>query len=141
MLTIRFSKIGKKKKPTFRLIVLDKKKDPWGDYLEQVGTYNPHTKETHLTTERIKYWISVGAQPSASVNNLLIKEGVIDGAKQKSVRISKKRAAKKAASRLAEEKEKAERPEAKAEPKEKKPVAETPKEEIKEEVKADKKAE
>ena len=118
MLTIRFSRVGKKKKPTYKIIVLEKEKDPWGNYLEQVGTYNPHTKETNLKTDRIKYFIANGAQPSESVNNLLVKEGVISGPKQKSVRISKKRAAKKA------EKEKADKPQPKTD--ETKPEEETP---------------
>ena len=95
MLAIKFSRVGKKKKPTYKIIVLEKGDDPWGNYLEQVGNYNPHTKEASLKIDRIKYWIDKGAQPSASVNNLLIKQNVIEGAKQKSVRISKKRAAKK----------------------------------------------
>ena len=141
MLTIRFSRVGKKKKPTYKIIVLEKEKDPWGDYLEQVGTYNPHTKETNLKTDRIKYFIANGAQPSESVNNLLVKEGVTSGSKQKSVRISKKRATKKA------EKEKADKPQSKAveaKPEEETPIetkgedapkaepkTETPKEEIK----------
>ena len=94
MLTIRFSRIGKKKKPFYRLIISEKTKDTWGTYLEQLGHYDPQTKVAALKSDRIQYWISVGAQTSNSVNNLLIKEGVIKGDKEKSVFISKNRAAK-----------------------------------------------
>lgn len=108
MLTIRLSRVGKKKRPTYRIIVLEKRKDPWGDYLELVGNYNPHSKEINLKVDRIKYWISKGAQPSNTVNNLLIKEGVIEGSKKLSVKISKKRKAKKEKTEAAN-KEKAEK--------------------------------
>ncbi len=94
MLTIRFSRIGKKKKPFYRLIISEKTKDTWGTYLEQLGHYDPQTKIATLKSDRIQYWIGVGAQTSNSVNNLLIKEGVIKGDKEKSVFISKNRAAK-----------------------------------------------
>ncbi len=94
MLTIRFSRIGKKKKPFYRLIISEKTKDTWGTYLEQLGHYDPQTKVATLKADRITYWISVGAQTSNSVNNLLVKEGVIKGDKEKSVFISKNRAAK-----------------------------------------------
>lgn len=94
MLVIRFSRVGKTKQPNYRLIVSEKTKDPWGDYLENVGVYNPRTKVAELKIERIKYWISKGAQPSATVWNLLITKGVIEGKKRKVTRISRKRAAK-----------------------------------------------
>ena len=49
--------------------------------MEQVGFYNPATKEKNLNAERIKYWISVGAQPSATIHNLLVRDKVIEGKK------------------------------------------------------------
>lgn len=91
MVMIRFSRIGKKKQVFFRLIVSDKAKDTQGHYLELVGNYNPHTKQAVLKADRIKYWIGVGAQLSNSVNNLLVKEGIIEAKKMKSVNITKKR--------------------------------------------------
>jgi ribosomal protein S16 len=94
MLTIRFSRIGKKKKPFYRLIISEKTKDTWGTYLEQLGHYDPQTKVAALKTDRIKYWLGVGAQTSNSVHNLLVKEAVIKDDKAKSVFISKNRAAK-----------------------------------------------
>ncbi len=91
MVMIRFSRMGKKKQVSFRLIVSDKAKDTKNRYLELVGNYNPHTKTAVLKADRIQYWIGVGAQLSNSVNNLLVKEGVIKEKKMKSVNITKKR--------------------------------------------------
>lgn len=91
MLSIRFTRVGKKKQPSYRLIVVDKHKDPWGKYLELLGNYNPRSKQAVLKAERIKYWLSVGAQASATVHNLLIKQGIISGIKKRAVKISKAR--------------------------------------------------
>ena len=94
MLSIRFTRIGRKKAPLYRVVIMDKRKDPWGKYLEKLGFYNPITKETQLNKERIEYWISQGAQCSESVHNLLVKNEVIKADKKKSVKITKKRTAK-----------------------------------------------
>jgi len=94
MLAIRFSRTGKKKQPYFRIIVNEKTKDPWGDFLENLGVYNPRTKVADLKADRIKYWLSKGAQPSATVWNLLVSKEIVEGKKKKVTRISKKRAAK-----------------------------------------------
>ena len=94
MLVIRFFRIGKKNQPCFKIVVTDKRKPPRGGiFLEEVGFYNPLTKERILNKERIKYWLSIGACPSATVYNLLIKEGVIKG-KKKAVHKEKKGAEK-----------------------------------------------
>jgi small subunit ribosomal protein S16 len=79
MLSIRLTRIGKKKQPSYRVIVVDKKKDPWGKYLENLGFYNPRTnpKTIDLKVERIKYWISKGAQASATVNNMLVDAKIL----------------------------------------------------------------
>lgn len=95
MVSIRLQRIGRKKLPHFRLIVQDKQKDPWDKSLEILGSMNPRTKEVSLKKERIEYWLSVGAQCTNTVNNLLIEQGIIKGKKAKTITISKKRAAKK----------------------------------------------
>jgi small subunit ribosomal protein S16 len=96
MLAIRLQRIGKNKFATYRLIVSEKTKDTWGTYLEQIGTFNPHAKENQLVAneERVKYWLSKGAQPSDTLHNLFVKAGLMTGKKKKSVFISKKRATK-----------------------------------------------
>ncbi|MBU4369901.1 30S ribosomal protein S16 [Patescibacteria group bacterium] len=91
MLTIKFSRRGKKNQPFFRIVVLEKSKDPVGDFLEDLGFLNPLTKKNSLKVDRIKYWISQGAQPSGSVHNLLVKEGVIKADKVKVTKIHKKK--------------------------------------------------
>ncbi len=91
MLRIRLARVGKKKKPVYRIVVSEHTKDMYGNHLEILGNYNPHTKEIVLKDERIKHWLSVGAQASDVVKNLLIKEDIITGEKGKAVRISKKR--------------------------------------------------
>lgn len=82
MLRIRFFRTGKKNQPFFRIVVTDRRNPPKGGrFLEVLGFYNPLTKEKQLKKERIKYWLSVGAQPSAPVHNLLIEEKVLEGDK------------------------------------------------------------
>ena len=102
MLTIRLSRVGKKNKPTFRLIISEKARDPYGRALEILGSYNPHTKDLQAKKDRIVYWISKGASMSASVNNLLINKEVIKGDKEKNSRLKSKK-------RLAEKKVQAEK--------------------------------
>jgi len=82
MLVIRLFRIGKKNQPFFKIIVTDKKNPVRGGrFVEELGFYNPLKKEKKLKTERIKYWLSVGAKPSATVQNLLIDEKVMEGKK------------------------------------------------------------
>lgn len=92
MLVIRFLRIGKKNQPSFRIVVTEKRTPPkGGKFLEILGSYNPRTKEKRLNTERIKYWLSVGAKLSSSVHNLLIGEKIIEGKKIASHKKSKKK--------------------------------------------------
>ncbi len=95
MLRIRLQRLGRKKKPSYRVIVSERQKDTQAGSLEILGRYNPmaEPKELEFNSERVKHWLSVGAQPSNTVHNLLIKAGVIadDKKKMKSVTITKKR--------------------------------------------------
>lgn len=113
MLAIKLSRFGKKKNPMFRLVVLEKTKDPWGDYMENLGTMNPRAKDGDIkfNIDRIKYWLEKGAQPTNTVRNLLIDLKVMKGEKSRTIRMSKERSAK-----IAEEK-------AKNAPKEEAPAA------------------
>jgi small subunit ribosomal protein S16 len=96
MLVIRLSRTGKSAQPSYRVIVSEKSKDPWGKYLEILGHYYPkkEAKLVDLKEERLKYWIGKGAQLSETVNNILINQGVINTKKVRMVKISKRRAAK-----------------------------------------------
>lgn len=82
MLMIRFQRIGRVNDPAFRIVLIDKERAAKaGSINELLGTYNPKSKAVNLKEDRIKYWISVGAQPTDSIHNLLISKGVIAGKK------------------------------------------------------------
>jgi small subunit ribosomal protein S16 len=82
MLMIRFQRTGRKNDASFRIAVLEKSSGPKaGKYVDLVGTYNPKTKVSTLKGDAIKDWMGKGAQVSPSVHNLLVKEGVLEGAK------------------------------------------------------------
>lgn len=93
MLSIRLSRTGKRKQPLYRLIVTEKSRDPWGTFLENLGIYNPRVQPTviNFKTDRIKDWIAKGAQCSDTVWNILVDQKVVEGAKRKTARISRKR--------------------------------------------------
>ena len=84
MLTIRFFRVGKINQPVFKIVVTEKSHaSRAGRFIEDVGFYNPLTKEKKLVAERIKYWLGVGAQASNTVYNLLVTEKIIEGNKRK----------------------------------------------------------
>ena len=74
---IRLARHGAKKKPFYRIVAADSESPRDGRFLEIVGTYNPliDPAEVSLKQERVKYWIDQGAIPTATVKNLLKKEG------------------------------------------------------------------
>ncbi len=122
MLAIRLQRTGRKKQAMYRLVVSENTKDMYGDHLENLGNFNPHSKEVVLKNDRIEYWLSKGAQPSDTVHNLLVNQGIIKSDKKaKAVAISNKRA-----KRGKEDK-------AEEAPAEDKPTEEATKEEVKEE--------
>lgn len=82
MLTIRLTRVGKKKDASFRVIVIDsKRKVQAGNYLEMLGSYDPRVDTATLKADRIKHWIQQGAQTSDTVHNLLISQKIIEGKK------------------------------------------------------------
>ena len=82
MLMIRFQRIGRTNDPAFRIVLTEKERAAKaGAIVERLGTYNPKTKAFTLEEERVKYWISKGAQPTDSIHNLFINKGVIVGKK------------------------------------------------------------
>ena len=82
MLKIRLLRIGRKHQPSYKIIVVDSRRGPKsGKFIEQLGFYNPITKEKGLKTERVEYWLSKGAQLSDVIHNLLVSEGIIKGKK------------------------------------------------------------
>lgn len=83
MLMIRLKRVGRKHDPSFRVVVTEKFRGPKaGKYIEKVGFYDAKSNTRDLDAERIKYWMSVGAQPSDTVFNLLVTEKIVDGKKK-----------------------------------------------------------
>jgi small subunit ribosomal protein S16 len=78
VLAIRLARIGKKKQPFYRIVVLDKRKPRNGRTVEVVGTYDPLKNPAliQLNAERVKYWLSVGAQPSDTVRSFLTAQKI-----------------------------------------------------------------
>lgn len=103
MVVLRLSRVGKKNHPTFRIVASDKRKDTVGTYLELLGSYDPHATPTRieLKADRIKHWLSVGAQPSDTVHNLLVEKGVL-GSPKKVIAKAKKAEATESATPAAE---------------------------------------
>ncbi|HNW20165.1 MAG TPA: 30S ribosomal protein S16 [bacterium] len=79
MLKIKLARIGKKKAPFYRFIISEVGRDPYGRILENLGSYNPKSKELQAKAERINYWLSQGAQMTTTVNNLLVSHQIIKG--------------------------------------------------------------
>lgn len=82
MLKIRLQRIGRRHDPQFRVVVIDGRRGPKsGKFIEIVGSYNAKAGDVQLNKERITYWLSVGAQPSDTVHNFCVSEGIIDAKK------------------------------------------------------------
>ena len=103
MLVIRLTRKGKKNQPFFRVVVVDKRRSAKGGRaVEVLGYVDPLTKRKGLEKERILYWLKCGAKPSATMNNLLIQEKIIEGKKIHVSKIKKSKLAKVAAVTAAE---------------------------------------
>lgn len=91
MLVIRLFRVGKKNQPSYKIVVTEKSKaSRRGRFVEEVGFYNPLTKEKNLKSERIKYWISQGAKPSDTLHNMFVSGKIIEGKKINVYKKSKK---------------------------------------------------
>ncbi len=91
MLVLRLVKVGKKKDKIFRVVAVDSKRSVvTGKFTEILGWWNPHNDKFELKEERIKYWLSKGAQPSDSCFNLLVTANILPGPKRK-IKIKSKR--------------------------------------------------
>jgi small subunit ribosomal protein S16 len=76
---IRLRRAGRKKAPTYRIVVADSRMPRDGKFIEVIGQYAPRTgeKAVSLKVDRANYWLDNGAQPSDTVRSLLRKAGVI----------------------------------------------------------------
>jgi len=78
LVSIRLARIGKKKKPFYRVVVIEKRNSRNGRFVEIVGTYDPlkNPAEIKLEAERIKFWLGQGAQPSDTVRSFLRRQKI-----------------------------------------------------------------
>ena len=76
---IRLKRMGAKKTPFYRVVVADSRSPRDGRFIEEIGTYNPLTKEKEfkVDAEKAKQWIANGAQPTDTVRDLLKKNNII----------------------------------------------------------------
>ncbi|MDP2641876.1 MAG: 30S ribosomal protein S16 [bacterium] len=82
MLKIRLQRVGRVHEPSFRLVLTDSKNSTKsGRFKEVLGSYDPRKSGDSLEADRIKYWLSQGAEPTDTIHNLLIKHGIISGKK------------------------------------------------------------
>jgi len=77
MIKLRLKRFGKKKQSSFRIVVVNSTSRRNGEPLEELGFYNPRTKESKINTEEIRKRLQTGAQPTETVSNLLKKAGLI----------------------------------------------------------------
>nr|YP_010338190.1 ribosomal protein S16 [Erythrolobus coxiae]UNJ17775.1 ribosomal protein S16 [Erythrolobus coxiae] len=76
MIKIRLKRYGRKKQPSYRLVVMNSRSRRDGRAIEELGFYNPITDATHLNVPRIMHRLSQGAQPTDTVKHILTKAKV-----------------------------------------------------------------
>ncbi|MBM3257569.1 MAG: 30S ribosomal protein S16 [Candidatus Liptonbacteria bacterium] len=103
MLVIRLQRIGKKHQPSYRIAVAERRSKVGAPPTEDLGSYEPSSKKITVNKERVAHWIKVGAQPSATIWNLFVKEKVVEG-KPRPVKINKPKTAEGAAPAASEAK-------------------------------------
>lgn len=82
MLKIRLKRCGRKKSPSYRIVLIPSRSKRDGRAIEELGFYNPLSKQLVYNKERIQLRLTQGAQPSQTVRNFLIKSGVIENIKK-----------------------------------------------------------
>ena len=95
MIKLRLKRFGKKKEASFRIIACNSTSRRDGRPLQELGFYNPRTKETRLDTEALRLRLTQGAQPTDVVRTLLEKGGLLDAKERPSIAIGKAKLAEK----------------------------------------------
>lgn len=77
---MRLTRLGDKKSPTYRIVVIDSRKARDGEYIDKVGHYNPtaNPAEVVIDKEKAADWLAKGVQPTEIVRALLLNAGVIE---------------------------------------------------------------
>ena len=74
---IRLTRMGAKKRPTYRIVASDSRRPRDGQYIELIGTYNTKEESVKINEEVALKWLSTGAQPTDTVRNLFSKQGIM----------------------------------------------------------------
>ena len=77
MLKLRLKRIGRKRQPSYRLVVMTSQTRRDGRPIEELGYYNPITKQSYFKVEKLTKWLENGVQPTETVANLLKKAKII----------------------------------------------------------------
>ncbi len=80
---MRLTRLGDKKSPFYRIVVIDSRKARDDGYIEKIGHYDPKTKELAINEEAAKKWLANGVQPTETVKTLLVKQGILESKKSK----------------------------------------------------------
>jgi small subunit ribosomal protein S16 len=78
MLKLRLKRTGKKRSPSYRLVIMENTSRRDGRPVEEVGYYNPITKQYKFDADKIKKWLNYGAKPTQTVSGLLKKAEIIN---------------------------------------------------------------
>lgn len=84
MVKMRLVRLGDKKSPVYRIVVVDARKAATGEYIDKVGYYDPKSTPVTLTVdvEKAKEWLGKGVQPTETVKSLLVKAGAMEQSKK-----------------------------------------------------------
>ncbi len=76
---IRLHRMGAKKNPFYRIVAIDSRKSRDGEYIEQIGYYNPkvHPADIKIDKDLAEKWLKVGAQPTDTVKSLFVNAGIV----------------------------------------------------------------
>jgi len=112
MIKLRLKRFGKKKEASFRIVACNSTSRRDGRPLQELGFYNPRTKETRLDTEALRTRLTQGAQPTNVVRTLLEKGGLLEKIERPSIAIGKAKLEKEKISKVKAEEAKSESKEA-----------------------------
>ena len=97
MLKIRLKRIGRRGQPHYRVVVMESAQPRDGKTVEEIGYYNPRNKPSvfDIDKDRAQYWLDNGAQPTDTVAQYFVKEGLLDSLSKGSTKPSTKKGSKK----------------------------------------------
>lgn len=78
MVKIRLSRVGRKNQPSYRVVITNAREKRESHFIEEIGYFDPIRKVFEIKKDRAEYWLSVGAQPTATVKSNFIRQGLIE---------------------------------------------------------------